>query len=86
MSLLVFELRPLYLRAVQCDDILYYIVDMSEAGALPIFLIGSVVHGCFGKTAMITMAANSYVTDITDAEKRTKKLGFLAAMQMPDNS
>lgn len=62
--------------------VLFYMgANMSEGGALPSFLIGSVVHGCFGKTAMITMAANSYVTDITDAEKRTKKLGFLAAMQ-----
>lgn len=62
--------------------VLFYMgANMSFTGALPSFLIGSVVHGCFGKTAMITMAANSYVTDITDADKRTKKLGFLAAMQ-----
>lgn len=62
--------------------VLFYMgANMSFSGALPSFLIGSVVHGCFGKTAMITMAANSYVTDITDADKRTKKLGFLAAMQ-----
>jgi hypothetical protein len=39
MSLLVFELRPLYLRAVQCDDILYYIVDTKTSTLSEVYLV-----------------------------------------------
>jgi len=59
----------------------YMAANMAYDGSIAYFLVGSVIHGCFGKTAMVNMAVNSYVVDITAMDKRTKKLGTLAAMQ-----
>ncbi|XP_061198268.1 proton-coupled folate transporter-like [Saccostrea echinata] len=59
----------------------YMAANMAYEGSTNLFLCGSFVHGCFGKTAMINMAVNSYIVDVTTVEKRTKKLGILAAMQ-----
>ncbi|KAK3084045.1 hypothetical protein FSP39_007230 [Pinctada imbricata] len=62
--------------------VLFYMsANMFPEGSVTFFLVGSFLHGCFGKTAMINMAVNSYVVDITAVDKRTKKLGILAAMQ-----
>lgn len=61
--------------------LLYMAANMTSKGSIDFFLCGSFVHGCFGKTAMINMAVNSYIVDVTTTDKRTKKLGILAAMQ-----
>lgn len=61
--------------------LLYMGANMAYEGSIACFLVGSVVHGCFGKTAMVSMAVNSYVVDITTLDRRTKKLGTLASMQ-----
>lgn len=61
--------------------LLYMGANMSKEASVAYFLVGSFLHGCFGKTAMISMAVNSFVVDITETDKRTKKLGTLAAMQ-----
>lgn len=59
----------------------YMAANMTYKGSLDFFLCGSFIHGCFGKTAMINMAVNSYIVDVTTVDRRTKKLGILAAMQ-----
>lgn len=61
--------------------LLYMAANMAYDGSIACFLVGSVIHGCFGKTAMVSMAVSSYVVDITPVDKRTKRLGTIAAMQ-----
>lgn len=61
--------------------LLYMAANMAYDGSIACFLVGSVIHGCFGKTAMVSMAVSSYVVDITVTERRTKRLGTIAAMQ-----
>ncbi|XP_060080479.1 tetracycline resistance protein, class H-like [Ylistrum balloti] len=61
--------------------LLYMAANMAYDGSIACFLVGSVIHGCFGKTAMVSMAVSSYVVDITATDRRTKRLGTIAAMQ-----
>ena len=61
--------------------LLYMSANISPQSSTAFFLCGSLVQGCFGKTSMISMAVHSYTVDITDSERRTRKLGILAAMQ-----
>lgn len=61
--------------------LLYMSANISPKSSTAFFLCGSLVHGCFGKTSMISMAVHSYTVDITDSDRRTRKLGILAAMQ-----
>ena len=61
--------------------LLYMSANISPESSTAFFLCGSLVQGCFGKTSMISMAVHSYTVDITDSERRTRKLGILAAMQ-----
>lgn len=59
---------------------LYMLSVIIEDFRIPLILIGSTLQGMFGKSSVITMAVNSYASDITDAEHRTKKLGKLLGM------
>lgn len=61
--------------------LLYMSANISPKSSVAFFLSGSLIHGCFGKTSMISMAVHSYTVDITNANSRTNKLGLLAAMQ-----
>ncbi|KAL4223972.1 hypothetical protein ACF0H5_017431 [Mactra antiquata] len=61
--------------------LLYMAANISPESSVAFFLSGSLIHGCFGKTSMISMAVHSYVVDITTPGERTNKLGLLAAMQ-----
>ncbi|ELT95312.1 hypothetical protein CAPTEDRAFT_201470 [Capitella teleta] len=47
---------------------------------LPLILIGAAVRGVFGRSAVMTMSLHSYVSDISDAETRTRKISRLVAM------
>ncbi|RUS89235.1 hypothetical protein EGW08_002978 [Elysia chlorotica] len=47
---------------------------------LLIIMGGALLQGIMGKSSVITMAVNSYVTDTTFQEDRTRKLGKLLAM------
>ena len=61
--------------------LLYMSANILPESSTAFFLCGSLIQGCFGKTSMISMAVHSYTVDITDSERRTRKLGILAAMQ-----
>ncbi|XP_053374850.1 proton-coupled folate transporter-like [Mercenaria mercenaria] len=61
--------------------LLYMSANISPESSVAFFLSGSFIHGCFGKTSMISMAVYSYTVDITTSSGRTNKLGLLAAMQ-----
>ncbi|XP_069134462.1 lysosomal proton-coupled steroid conjugate and bile acid symporter SLC46A3-like [Argopecten irradians] len=61
--------------------VLLYIPSlMLEEFRIPLILMGASLQGIFGKSSVITMAVNSYVSDITEMEERTKKLGKLLGM------
>jgi len=47
---------------------------------LPLLLIGAAVRGSFGRSAVMTMAVHSYVSDNSAKERRTQKLSNLVAM------
>lgn len=40
-------------------------------------LVGAFIYGAFGKSAIVTMAISSYLTDVSDESKRTRLLGSL---------
>jgi len=60
--------------------LLYMLSIMCEEYRIPLILVGSALQGMFGKSSVITMAVNSYVSDTSEVEDRTKKLGKLLAM------
>ncbi|CAL1537363.1 unnamed protein product [Lymnaea stagnalis] len=47
---------------------------------LMIIMMGALIQGILGKSSVITMAVNSYISDTTFKEDRTRKLGKLLAM------
>jgi len=47
---------------------------------LPLLLIGAAVRGSFGRSAVMTMAVHSYVSDNSARDRRTQKLSSLVAM------
>ena len=62
-------------------SVMFYMMSLASVdNAITIVLVGAFVQGVFGKSALITMAVNSYASDITDKEDRTRKLGVLLAM------
>lgn len=62
-------------------SVLLYMCSLSsENWTIGWILVGAFVQGIFGKSSVITMAVNSYASDITDKEDRTQKLGKLLAM------
>ena len=48
--------------------------------AVPLVLLGAFLRGCFGKSAVVTMALHSYIADVTSESERTPSLGRLLAM------
>lgn len=62
-------------------SVLFYMMSLaSEDNAIGLILVGAFIQGAFGKSSVITMAVNSYASDITDKDDRTRKLGKLLAM------
>ena len=62
-------------------SVLLYMCSLaSDNWTIGWILVGAFVQGIFGKSSVITMAVNSYASDITDKEDRTQKLGKLLAM------
>ena len=59
---------------------LFYLMSMIIGHAEVCILIGATIRGVFGKSAVITMALHSYVSDISHREERTHRLGRLLAM------
>ncbi|XP_013419249.1 proton-coupled folate transporter-like [Lingula anatina] len=57
-----------------------YILSDENENSVAYILCGTTVNGIFGKSAIITMAVHSYVTDVSDSEARTRRLGGLLAM------
>ncbi len=47
---------------------------------LSLVLSGAALRGAFGKSAVVTMALHSYISDISSREDRTERLGRLLAM------
>ena len=58
-----------YLTSLQCGK-----------QALFLILLGASIQGAFGKGSVVSMAVISYVSDITEPEKRTQRFGRLMAM------
>lgn len=56
------------------------ITDSRGVPLLPLVFVGAVIRGAFGKSAIMTMALHSYVSDISSEEMRTQKLGKLLSM------
>lgn len=46
---------------------------------LPLIMVGASLQGISGKSTIITMAVNSYISDITEKDERIQKLGSLLA-------
>lgn len=62
-------------------SVLFYMMSLaSKDYAIGLILFGALIQGSFGKSSVITMAVNSYASDITDKDDRTRKLGKLLAM------
>lgn len=62
-------------------SVLFYMMSLvSVDNSIFFILSGALVQGAFGKSSVITMAVNSYASDITDKDDRTRKLGKLLAM------
>ncbi|XP_060575526.1 LOW QUALITY PROTEIN: tetracycline resistance protein, class G-like [Ruditapes philippinarum] len=62
-------------------SVLMYMLSLASPDHAIVFvLLGALVQGSFGKSSVITMAVNSYASDITDKDDRTRKLGKLLAM------
>ncbi|KAH3891834.1 proton-coupled folate transporter-like [Dreissena polymorpha] len=62
-------------------SVLFYMMSLSSIdNAIVFVLLGAFIQGSFGKSSLITMAVNSYASDITDKDDRTRKLGKLLAM------
>lgn len=57
--------------------ILSFVLRPDWLPPLVVVMVGALVYGMFGKSAVVTMAANSYLTDVSDEEKRTRLLGSL---------
>lgn len=61
--------------------VLVYILSLAtDDGKVSLILVGAALQGIMGKSSVITMAVNSYVTDISEVDDRTKTLGKLLAM------
>ncbi|XP_059139022.1 proton-coupled folate transporter-like [Physella acuta] len=60
--------------------LLYMIGIVMVQHTLMIIMVGALVQGILGKSSVITMAVNSYISDTTFKEDRTRKLGKLLAM------
>lgn len=52
----------------------------SNATFVLLLLMGSLVRGFSGKSSLVTMAVHSYVSDVSDKNTRTERLGRLLSM------
>ncbi|XP_059139026.1 proton-coupled folate transporter-like [Physella acuta] len=60
--------------------LLYILGVLLVKHTLMIIMIGGFVQGALGKSSVITMAVNSYISDTTSDEDRSRMLGQLLAM------
>ena len=61
--------------------VLMYMISMQFVDIrMTLILCGAGLQGIFGKSSVITMAVNSIITDMSDREERTQRLGKLLAM------
>jgi len=62
-------------------SVVFFLASMIPAVPTILFvLLGGAIRGAFGKSAVITMALHSYVSDTSDKENRTQRLSGLLAM------
>ena len=54
--------------------------NSSNLTFLLLFLLGSLLRGISGKSSLVTMAVHSYVSDISEKDTRTERLGRLLSM------
>ena len=55
-------------------------VNNSSGSVFVLVLVGAAVRGAIGKSAVMTMAKHSYVSDVSSDEVRTQKIGSLMSM------
>ena len=60
--------------------VIYLVSTIKRGYYLPMVLCGAVIRGTFGGTAVLLMAVQSYVSDITSITNRTWRFGVLLAM------
>lgn len=61
--------------------VLLYMASLTyDEYRIPLILSGAAIQGLFGKSTVITMAVNSYISDVTESDERIRKLGNLLAM------
>lgn len=60
--------------------VIYLVSTIKRGYYLPMVLCGAVIRGTFGGTAVLLMAVQSYVSDITSINNRTWRFGVLLAM------
>ncbi|XP_041348395.1 proton-coupled folate transporter-like [Gigantopelta aegis] len=61
--------------------VVFLITFKYKEHTLPLILVGAAIQGMFGKASLLPMAVQSYVSDITDDDQRTHKMGRLMSMQ-----
>ncbi|KAK3084132.1 hypothetical protein FSP39_010770 [Pinctada imbricata] len=60
--------------------LLYMCSLVTPDARMVLILAGAGIQGMFGKSSVITMGVNSIITDMSDREERTQRLGKLLAM------
>ena len=61
--------------------VFYVLATFPIFPSMPFVLTGVTTHALFGKGAVLTMAVNSYISDISSEESRTKRVGSILAMR-----
>ncbi|KAK7455713.1 hypothetical protein BaRGS_00039453 [Batillaria attramentaria] len=66
--------------AGSCLAVTLYLASTQAVNVkVPLLLAGAATQGIFGKTPVMTMAVNSHVSDTSDMEQRTRRLGRILA-------
>ena len=50
------------------------------APSIMLIMIGALIRGCFGKSAVVTMSLQSYISDISTDVEKTQRMSRLLAM------